>query len=202
LSAEEDTLKDDELVIYFATKNKGKYAEAEQVAISYGIRLIHLNWNKHEIQDNDLSKIASFAAEAAARESKHSVVAEDAGFFVQALNGFPGPYSSYVFEKLGVQGILKLMRNVSRREAFFSSAVAYSKDGCDSICFEGAVKGTVSSAPKGSRGFGFDPIFIPTQGDGRTFAELEIEEKNRLSHRAAAFGKFCLWFRSQHRDNE
>ena len=74
------------------------------------------------------------------RESKKNVVAEDAGFFVNALHGFPGPYSSYVYEKLGVQGILKLMQDVTQRDAFFSSAVAYSSRGHASACFEGIVK--------------------------------------------------------------
>jgi XTP/dITP diphosphohydrolase len=191
-------LKESDSVVYFATKNKGKYAEVEKVASKHGIRLVHLSWKKHEIQEDDLSVIACFAAEEAARESKtHSVVAEDAGFFVAALHGFPGPYSSYTFDKLGTQGILKLMQNVNQREAFFSSAVAFSNDGISSICFNGIVKGTVSLVSRGTQGFGFDPIFIPSQGDGRTFAEMEISEKNRLSHRAMAFQKFFEWFKTK-----
>ena len=191
-------MKEDDSLIYFATKNKGKYAEAKQVASEHGIQLMHLNWNKHEIQDDNLSRIASLAAEVASRESEKNVVAEDAGFFVNALQGFPGPYSSYVYETLGVQGILKLMQDVTERDAFFSSAVAYASRGHASACFEGIVRGSLCHAPRGSRGFGFDPIFIPTQGDGRTFAEMGIEEKNRLSHRAVAFRKFCTWFTAHH----
>ncbi|MGA2784523.1 MAG: XTP/dITP diphosphatase [Candidatus Bathyarchaeia archaeon] len=192
-------MKEDDSLVYFATKNKGKYAEAKQVASEHGIQLAHLNWDKYEIQDDNISRIASLAAEVASRESeKNSVVAEDAGFFVNALHGFPGPYSSYVYEKLGVHGILKLMQDVTQRHAYFSSAIAYSSRGRASVCFEGIVRGSLCHAPRGSRGFGFDPIFIPTKGDGRTFAEMNIEEKNQLSHRAVAFGKFCTWFTAHH----
>ena len=182
--------------IYFVTSNKGKYVEAEHVASRYGIHLLHLNTIKYEIQDNDLSKIASTAAQAACSESEYSVVAEDSGFFVEALNGFPGPYSSHAFATLGVHGILKLMQGIPQREAHFLSAVAYSKAGQAPICFEGIVRGTLPLAPKGNLGFGFDPIFVPANGDGRTFAELTIEEKNRSSHRATAFGKFFEWYKS------
>jgi len=149
---------------------------------------------KHEIQAEDLSKIASVAAEQAFHESSvQGVAAEDAGFFVEALNGFPGPYSSYVYKKLGVDGILRLLREGDRRDASFSSAVAYCSRSNRTVCFEGTVKGQVSFTPRGRHGFGFDPIFIPDQGEGRTFAEMGIEEKNRFSHRAIAFSRFFNW---------
>jgi len=153
---------------------------------------------KHEIQAEDLSKIASFAAEQAVDETgMKDVVAEDAGFFVDALNGFPGPYSSYVYRKLGVDGILRLLREGDRRDASFSCVVAYCSRSHGAVWFEGAVKGKVSSTPRGQHGFGFDPIFIPNQGEGRTFAEMGIDEKNRFSHRAMAFSKFFNWIKLQ-----
>jgi XTP/dITP diphosphohydrolase len=129
------------------------------------------------------------------------VVAEDAGFFVEALQGFPGPYSSYVYRKLGVEGILKLMKDVTERRAYFCSALAYSSGG-HCFCFEGKVRGTVSLSPRGARGFGFDPIFIPIDADGRTFAEMEVGEKNRFSHRAIAFRKFFEWLSHSNGKND
>jgi XTP/dITP diphosphohydrolase len=195
-------LKEANPVIQFATKNRGKYNEAARVTIKHGIELGYLNLEKFEIQADELVKIATVAAEQALRESKASrIVAEDAGFFIDALNGFPGPYSSYVYRKLGVNGVLRLLGDRDEREAYFSSAVAY----CDerqTACFEGIVRGTVNFTPKGHYGFGFDPIFIPSEGDGRTFAEMDIDEKNRYSHRALAFSKFCEWVRSSVRLND
>lgn len=200
---EEDILKEGNWAIHFATTNKDKYHEAARVATEHGIELIHLNLEKHEIQAEDLSKIASVAAEQALRESNvQSVVAEDAGFFVDALHGFPGPYSSYVYRKLGMQGILRLLREGDRRDASFASSVAYCSKTHPTICFEGIVKGQISLTPRGDRGFGFDPIFVPDQGEGRTFAEMGIEEKNRFSHRAIAFSRFFNWIKLQHSNKD
>ena len=190
------TLKEVSHVVQFSTKNKNKYNEAARVAAAHGIELMHLSLEKYEIQADDLAMIATVAAEQALRESRGSmVVAEDAGFFVDALNGFPGPYSSYAYRKLGIDGILKLLQKVDKRGAYFASAVACCNQG-QTFCFEGTVKGNVSIKPRGKQGFGFDPIFIPDQGEGRTFAEMDIDEKNRYSHRALAFSKFCEWAKS------
>jgi len=188
--------------VQFATKNKGKFDEAARVALKYGIELAQVKLEKYEIQDDDLKKIATVAAEQALQELKApAILAEDAGFFIDALNGFPGPYSSYVYRTLGVNGILKLLEKMSKREAHFASAVAYCSGG-RTMCFEGVVKGKVEFKPRGKQGFGFDPIFIPDQGDGRTFAEMDIDQKNRYSHRALAFTKFCKWAKAQSLQND
>jgi len=192
-------LKEHSRTIYFATGNRGKYIEAVRIAAGYGIHLKHLRFEKEEIQSDDLTEIASFAAKQASESKRCAVVSEDAGFFVEALNGFPGPYSSYVFRTLGTRGILKLMRGVKNRKASFRATVAYCTPGRPPKCFTGVVGGVVSKKPKGSYGFGFDPIFIPLQGDGRTFAEMNTIEKNALSHRAKAFARFSKWFISQRR---
>lgn len=182
--------------VYFATSNRSKYAEAVLLARRFGVQLEHLNIAKQEIQADKLTEIASHASLQAALSKRRSVVSEDAGFFVDALGGFPGPYSAYVFRKIGAAGVLKLMQDATDREASFMAAVAYCEPGERPRCFTGVVKGTVSGHPRGTRGFGFDPIFIPFAGDGRTFAEMTTEEKNSLSHRAKAFAKFCRWFTS------
>lgn len=185
--------------VSFATRNKAKYKEAARIASAFGIQLRHLNIAKQELQADELTEIASFAAMQAAKSSLRNVISEDAGFFVNALRGFPGPYSSYVFKTLGTNGILKLMQGVQQRGASFLAAVAYCEPGRHPVCFTGVVKGSLSNAPKGSHGFGFDPIFIPLQGDGRTFAEMNTDEKNSLSHRGKAFAKFSKWFASGRR---
>ena len=196
-------MKDDELIVCFATKNEGKYHEAACVAAEFGITITQLSLEKHEIQSDDLRIIASVAAQHAFQASSvERVVAEDAGFFVEALNGFPGPYSAYAYRKIGVDGILKLLQVNDRRNAFFASAVAYYDKWKCSACFEGTVQGRVSLLPKGLLGFGFDPIFIPCEGGGRTFAEMETSEKNKFSHRAQAFSKFFKWIKTNHPHND
>jgi XTP/dITP diphosphohydrolase len=183
--------------VYFATHNRGKYLEASRITETLGIHLKQLNITKEEIQADSLTKIASHAALQATKSTRHRVVSEDAGFFVEALGGFPGPYSAYVFRTLGTEGILRLMHGVRNRKASFRAALAYCQPGKHSVCFNGVVKGVVSLRCKGTHGFGFDPIFIPLKGDGRTFAEMTIEEKNAISHRAIAFKQFSRWFSSK-----
>ena len=113
-----DTLTGHNPTVYFATGNKGKFIEAADVAARFGITLKHMRIDKLEIQSNNLAEIASFAAMEAARSKRRPVVSEDAGFFVNALAGFPGPYSSYVFKTLGTGGILKLMEKRGDRRSF------------------------------------------------------------------------------------
>ena len=119
---------------------------------------------------------------------------EDAGLFIEALKGFPGPYSSYVYKTLGVQGILKLMEGVKRREAYFLSAIAYAEPGLEPKVFLGKVEGFIVPEARGSKGFGFDPIFQP-KGSEKTFAEMGVEEKNRFSHRAKALSALAEWLK-------
>jgi XTP/dITP diphosphohydrolase len=182
--------------VYFATQNKNKYLEAARITAAFGVDLKHLSIEKQEVQSEKLTEIASFAAMRAAESAHKDVVAEDAGFFVQALSGFPGPYSSYVFDTVGIRGLLRLLQNVNKREASFQAAVAYCQPGIRPVCFAASVRGVVAQTPRGSHGFGFDPIFVPLEGDGRTFAEMNTDEKNVYSHRAKAFTKFCKWFAS------
>lgn len=183
--------------IYFATHNKAKYLEALQVVEAFGIQLKQLDIQKEEIQADNLTTIARYAASRAARFTNRIVLSEDAGFFVDALGGFPGPYSAYAHQTLGTRGILKLMQGEGNRHASFRATLAYCEPGGDPICFRGILRGSVSVAAKGRYGFGFDPIFTPSKGDGRTFAEMTIAEKNVISHRASAFKQFSRWFMSK-----
>jgi len=189
---EEDTVKDRRQV-YFLTSNKDKFTEAAAVAEALGIRLRMLTATKIEIQSDSLQRIASYAAQEATNRLGVAVATEDAGLFIHGLHGFPGPYSSDVFKRVGTKGVLKLMKNMSRRNAEFCSAVAYCAPHGRPRCFTGAVRGRIGFHPRGAGGFGFDPIFIPFEGDGRTFAQMTEEEKNRISHRATSFRKFSRW---------
>jgi XTP/dITP diphosphohydrolase len=189
---EEGTVRERKQV-WFLTSNKGKFREAQAATKASGLRLQMLVAPKIEIQSETLEEIASYAAEEAANRLGLSVVAEDAGLFIHKLNGFPGPYSSDVFKRLGNKGILKLMENTSRRSAKFSSVAAFCAPQSRPRCFAGTVVGYIGLDPRGASGFGFDPIFIPSKGDGRTFAQMTVKEKNRLSHRAVAFRKLSKW---------
>ncbi len=183
--------------LYFATRNKEKFREAKLVFENLGLELTMLDVDKVEIQSDDLRDIASYAARELAERLKLKVMVEDAGLFIRSLNSFPGPYSAYVFKTIGLNGVLKLMDGMSDRYAYFLSMVAYAEPGKPVKVFHGKVEGLITYEPRGVGGFGFDPIFQPLKSDGKTFAEMTREEKNRFSHRAEAFRKLALWIRER-----
>lgn len=177
------------MMLYFITGNVNKFKEIVEVFREEGVKLQvkRLTVNKIEIQSKDISSIAKYAAIDLSKKIKKPFFIEDAGLFIEQLKGFPGPYSHYVYDTIGVQGILKLLENVENRKAIFVSAIALVV--YDEIyMFEGKTKGSISDEPRGSKGFGFDPIFIP-KGSERTFAEMDLKEKNKFSHRAKAARK-------------
>jgi len=168
------------------TTNPGKWAEMSRALSNSGFEPIWIREHVKEIQSDDLTEIAAESGREAYARWGEGVLVEDAGLFILALNGFPGPYSSYAYSTLGLSGILKLMRGVEDRWAVFKSAVCYVGVGGENHIFTGEVHGVIADSPRGVSGFGFDPIFIPAEGDGRTFAEMSVEEKNTYSHRGRA----------------
>jgi len=183
-------------VAFFATSNIHKFQEAKKVLAEYNIAAAMIKISAFEIQDDNIQNIAETSVQDAVKKCRLPVIVEDAGLFIKALNGFPGPYSSYVNRTIGVRGILKLMHNVEDRNAYFLSVIAFSDPNKEEIIFfHGKVEGRIAYEARGESGFGFDPVFIPAKGDGRTFAEMSTEEKNRFSHRAGALRKFAEWYR-------
>jgi len=183
-------------VVFFVTGNVHKFNEVRKVLAEHNVATAMLNLEAIEIQDDNLENIAKASATDAAKKSNLPVFVEDAGLFVKALNGFPGPYSSYVFRTVGTKGILKLMQNERKRDAYFLSVVAYSNPQklLEPKCFHGMVEGKIAYEEKGKQGFGFDPVFEPFGGNGKTFAEMTTQEKNKYSHRAQALRKFAKWY--------
>lgn len=180
--------------IYFATSNKNKFNEASRILEKYGYELVLFSFEKKELQSTDLGEIALQSALIAYTYVNAPVVVEDSGLFIKALNGFPGPFSSYVYKTIGVRGVLKLMEGVTDRSAYFEAAVAIVMPPFERV-FKGSVYGRIADYPRGTGGFGFDPIFIPENED-KTFAEMSVEEKNKYSHRARAFEKLGIWLKS------
>ncbi len=166
-------------MLKFVTTNRHKFKELRQVATRFDVALEMFDLSYREIQSEDLAKIAVDSARACAESVGGTFFLEDAGLFVHALGGFPGPYSSFVHEKIGNQGILDLLRRKRDRSAHFLSVICY-HDGRFHT-YEGRVEGEISTEGRGGTGFGFDPIFIPS-GFDRTFAEMG-DEKVEISHR-------------------
>ncbi len=173
--------------VKLVTSNKGKFEEFYEIAKRYGIEVEWVRKEYLEPQGDSLEFIARKSAEILAEELKPPFFIEDSGLFIDALNGFPGVYSSYVFKTIGNDGILKLMRGVENRNAKFVCVIAYNNG--DIRIFKGEVEGRISYEKRGEFGFGYDPIF---EYEGKTFAEMG-DEKNLVSHRRKAAEKFFSW---------
>ncbi len=167
-------------MLRFVTSNRHKFEEFSAVASRFGLGIELVSRSRPEVQSDDLEEIAVSSARSCARGLGKGFFVEDAGLFVNALRGFPGPYSSYAYSTIGCKGVLDLLRHKEDRSAFFLSVICH-YDGRYRT-FTGRVDGRISPRARGSAGFGFDPIFVP-DGEARTFAEMG-PRKNEISHRA------------------
>ena len=163
------------------------------ILMEFNISAIRREADIVEIQSLDLEDIAKEKASSAYKTVKNSIIVEDAGLFIDVLGGFPGPYSSFVQQTIGCEGILTLLRNKLNRKAIFKSALVCADHKGKLLSFLGEVTGKIAHDLSGEHGFGFDPIFIP-EGHGTTYAKMLDAEKNLISHRAIATRKFAEWF--------
>lgn len=127
--------------------------------------------------------------------------ADDTGLEVDALGGRPGVHTArYAFPdrydpEANTEKLLQELDGKENRRARFRTAIAYIRGG-EKYLFEGVVEGEISTEKRGDKGFGYDPIFIP-ENTGKTFAELGVEVKNQISHRARAVAKLCEYLAAE-----
>jgi len=180
-------------MITFITGNKHKVEEAKEIFNNFNIEFEHMDLGYCEPQGT-LEDVAIAGANYASSKLKKSVIVEDAGLFIRALNGFPGTYSSYVQETIGNAGILNLMKGLDDRYAEFRSVIGYCTPKTEPKTFFGHVKGQIAFQEKGFDGFAFDPLFY-IENKAKTFAELSIKEKNQFSHRRNSLKLFINWYK-------
>lgn len=203
--------------VWFLTSNAGKLAEATHHFSKLGMTVRALEVPEGSIvepQASSLEEVAEAKIRQAMEHLPHEgamVLVEDAGLFVDALDGFPGVYSSYVHETVGNAGMLRLLahllsedpaRSKRLRSASFQ-AVAALWDGQEIHVGKGVCKGSIAHDVEGEGGFGYDPIFIPSDLDeqgrpldpetlgavsthGQTFGSVDAEMKHQFSHRRRA----------------
>jgi XTP/dITP diphosphohydrolase len=171
------------------TTNAGK---AEEVAAFFGgvLEVDHIALDIPEHRSDDIARIAREKAQYAYKHLKVPLIVDDTGFFINALHGFPGPYAAYVQNSIGNTGILRLLEGIQDRSAMFQTGIAYA-DELTVRTFIGTLEGRITLTPRGINGFGYDPIF---ETGKKTLAEMSIEEKSRISHRARALSSFQNWF--------
>lgn len=176
------------------TSNANK---AKEVAAFFNgtLEVAHVALDVPEYRSESIEEIARGKAQYAYEILKTPLIVDDTGFSIDALNGFPGPYAAYVLDSIGTAGILKLMDGVTERNAHFTTAIAFADPNGIRV-FSGIIHGRITPEPRGRLGFGYDPIF---EWEGSTLAEIPLEKKSTLSHRARALTAFRDWFVREHR---
>jgi XTP/dITP diphosphohydrolase len=174
----------------------GNANKAAEVAAFFkgSLDVAHISLDLPEHRSDNVGEIARGKAEFAFRQLKTPLIVDDTGFFINALNGFPGPYAAFVLHTIGNVGVLKLMEGQVDRSARFTTAIAYADEQGVRV-FSGTINGRITDSPRGCGGFGYDPIF---ETGTKTLAELPIEEKSKISHRAIALSAFHDWFMEEH----
>ncbi len=192
--------------LVIATHNKGKLKEMQALLAPYGMECLSagdLGLPEPDETGTTFAENALIKAHAAARAANLPALSDDSGLSVQALNGAPGVYTADWAEAgpleggpgrdwymaMGkVEGKLAELGPDTPRDAWFTSMLALAWPDGEAQTFEGRIDGTLTWPPRGTLGFGYDPVFVPT-GETRTFAEIDPAAKNAMSHRARAFAK-------------
>ena len=152
------------------TGNKEKIREFG-IVLKGKIKFEVLKVEKPEIQSEDMGEISRTAAKFCADKIGKPVVVEDSALVIEALGGFPGPYTRYVYERIGNAGLVKLMVGKKNRRCRYRSAIGYCEPGKTAMCFWGEEEGKIAEKVKGKKGWGQDPIFMP-KGKNKTYGEI------------------------------
>lgn len=181
------------LQLVCASANPGKVAEIEQL-MPQGVSLLPRPTSVADVVEDASTLVgnARLKARAIVDATGCPALADDTGLFVDALNGLPGVRTArYAGEEAtdadNKAKLLAALENSSARTCRFITAVVVLWPNGDEVVVEGVCEGSIALRETGNSGFGFDALFIPAAGDGKTFAEMQAEEKNAMSHRGKAF---------------
>lgn len=205
--------------VLIATSNAGKLRDFAGAARAHGVAIAGIpNFSSLPLVVEDGLTFEDNARRKAEEYSLHApgeiVLADDSGLEVDALKGAPGVHSArYAAEQPHLADantddeannarVLRELKDVppEKRTGRFVCVLAAALDGKTLATFRGAAEGTILNAPRGTNGFGYDPLFYFPQIQ-KTFAELSAEEKAQHSHRGAAFRAFVSWYALQSEEN-
>ncbi len=185
------------LKLVVASKNSGKIKEFQRILQldSQGIELV-IDIEIPEVAEtgNSFEENALLKATSIAKFTGIPAIADDSGLAVDALNGAPGILSARWSGGGDMENIKKVLNEIkdvpeSKRSAKFVAVIALAKPTGENLIVRGELQGKIRRSPAGKNGFGYDPIFEPISGDGRTLAELDPSEKDAISHRSLALAQ-------------
>jgi inosine triphosphate pyrophosphatase len=177
--------------LYFITGNKNKLAEVQSMIPE----VQQLEIDLPEVQDIDPHKIIQAKLQEALKHHEGPLIVEDTSLEFDSLNGLPGPFIKWFIAALGPQGLAKLAARQDSTKARAKAIIGYASSSEGIQFFEGTVHGEIVM-PRGETKFGWDPIFQP-EDSGKTFAEMNKEEKNEISHRRKAVNKLKEYLNSK-----
>lgn len=166
--------------IFFATGNKGKAGEAEQI-LGRDIEIADLKLD--EIQSDSLKKIVTHKLNQAYSSVRKPVIVDDVSLELDAWDGFPGPYVKYMHGGDNKR-FLRIFGEQKNRKGTLIATIGY-HDGKKTHCFTGKIRVTIASKELGKNGWGLDAVLIP-EGHSQTFGEMSEGMKNKISHRRKA----------------
>ena len=182
--------------IIFFSHNDNKIKEVKKLFKETGINILTLhnfpNIAKPKETGSTFEENAKIKSSYGYKKIKLPCFADDSGICISALGGFPGIKSKRFLKKndnhkTTFKTIISKAKELSNFNAYFQTSISFTFDN-KSIFFKGVVHGKISSEPRGKYGFHYDPIFIP-KGSKKTFGEMSMKEKNKISHRACAINK-------------
>ncbi|KAK1924268.1 inosine triphosphate pyrophosphatase-like protein [Papiliotrema laurentii] len=182
----------------FVTGNANKLKEVKAIlaAGTSGIEVTSQAVDVPEVQGTT-QEVAIAKCKAAAEKLGAACVTEDTALCFEALGGLPGPYIKDFLGKLGHEGLNTLLSGFPTTKATALCTFAYSPGpGQQPILFEGRTEGHIVPA-RGPTHFGWDPVFEPVEGEGKTYAEMDGEAKNKISHRYRALEKLRVYLSEQ-----
>lgn len=162
--------------VKYVTGNWAKILSARQILEPLGFEVEQIKMEVPEIQDDEIENVAKYSAKWASEKLECSVIKNDSGLCIEALNGFPGTYTHYVDDTLGEDGILKLLDGVENRNAYFVEVLAYCEYGKEPITFKSITKGRIAKEKSGEYGWSWDFIFIP-EGEEKTLGNFNDDER-------------------------
>ena len=176
----------------FVTGNRKKLEEVSQILQdneNTHFELVNEKIDLPELQGDPIS-IAEEKCRIAAKKIGGACFTEDTSLCFNALGGMPGPYIKWFLENCGHEGLNKMLDGFDDRSAYAQTVIAFTTGPNEEVfTFDGRTNGKVV-LPRGPPNFGWDPIFEPDEGKGKTYAEMAPEEKNAISHRSRSLAKF------------
>jgi len=179
--------------LYFITTNRNKFEEAREILQPLVVEQIPMEIP--ELQGTP-AFIVQEKVLAACNKLQKPCFVEDVALCCNAWQGLPGPYIKDFEQRIHAEGIWRMLKDFEDKTCKAVALIGYCEPGNEPRIFEGTMEGEIVE-PRGTEGFGFDPVFLP-KGFQQTYAEMGVQEKNKISHRKKALEQFKEWLQHEH----